>query len=196
MDSPVSLKKEWVLTQEAFDRLLATLDKDREQAGQIYERLRLKLSKYFEWRGVPAADNEVDETINRVARRIEEGVEVYNVRAYFYGVARMVLAESLRTRERQPEPLDEATASETLVADDERDVSGRRSCLERCLQHLPEGNRDLILEYFRDEKAKKIERRKRIASRLGIPLNALRIRVHRIRATLEHCVHECVAQQV
>jgi hypothetical protein len=30
---------------------------------------------------------------------------------------------------------------------------------------------------------------------MGIPLNALRIRAHRIRAALKNCVKECLVQQ-
>jgi len=39
------MKKEWVLTQEAFDRLLGWLDPDRESAGEKYEAIRLRLIK-------------------------------------------------------------------------------------------------------------------------------------------------------
>ena len=45
----VSLKGEWVLTQAAFDGLLAMLDSDRDKAGEKYEFIRLKLLKYFQW---------------------------------------------------------------------------------------------------------------------------------------------------
>ena len=58
----MSLKKKWVLTQEAFNRLLASLDADCEQAGQKYERIRLKLIHYFAWRGTTFPEAEADET--------------------------------------------------------------------------------------------------------------------------------------
>jgi len=66
-------KKDWVLTKEGFDRFLATLDTDRDKAGEKYENIRLKLLKYFQWCGSVAPDIDADETINRVTRRIEEG---------------------------------------------------------------------------------------------------------------------------
>ena len=49
-------KSEWVLTQAAFDGFLATLDSDRDKAGEKYEYIRLKLLKYFQCCGsdVPA----------------------------------------------------------------------------------------------------------------------------------------------
>ena len=44
-------KKDWILTKEAFERLLALLDVDRELAGQKYENVRRKLIEFFEARG-------------------------------------------------------------------------------------------------------------------------------------------------
>lgn len=187
----MSLKKEWVLTQEAFDGLLASLDDDREQAARKYERVRQKLLKFFEWRGSALPDGEADETINRVARKIAEGADVYNLDAYFYGVARLVHAESLKERERQREAL---TLAPPPAAPEEEDpsASARRACLDACLGRLPAESRHLIIEYYQGERGRKIELRKRLAARLGIPLNALRIRAHRIRVGLEACTSKCV----
>ncbi len=195
MDSPVSLKKEWILTQQAFDRLLDLLDADREQAGQKYERIRLKLVKYFEWHRADLPDKDADETINRVARKIEEGAEIQNLNAYFYGVARLVFAESLKAREKQQEAFRHLPLIE-LPADGDLDAAQRQECFNLCLHRLPEENRSLIIEYYQGEKGGKIKRRKHLATRLGIPLNALRIRAHRIRVGMESCVSQCLGQNV
>lgn len=191
----MSVKNKESLTQEAFDLLLASLDADREQAGRRYEHIRHKLVKYFEWRGAALPDAQVDETINRVALKIASGVDVHNLDAYFYGVARLIFIESLKAREKEQEAFKQTAAAEPQTADDDDSGSAARlACLDRCLQHLPVENRDLIIEYYQEEKANKIERRKRLAARLGVPLNALRIRAHRIRVGLEACVRECMAQ--
>lgn len=195
MNPPVSTAQEWVITQEAFERLLASLDADRELAGQKYVRLRLKLVKYFEWRGAAFPDREADVTLNRVARRIEEGQEVQNVGAYCYGVARLVFSEALRAERREREALECAAQAEAQDAEADLDAKARGECLSRCLQALSEESRALIIEYYDDERGKKIERRRRLAARLGIPLNALRIRAHRIRIGLEACVRECVGRR-
>ena len=197
MDSPVSTMQEWVMTQEAFDRLLASLDADRDQAGQKYVRLRHKLVKYFEWRGVAFPDREADVTINRVARRIQEGLEVESLNAYSYGVARLVFSEVLRAQQKEREAFECAPVAEVQEEEDtDADEEARRACLDRCLQALPEDQRSLIIEYYDDEQGKKIDRRKRLAAKLDIRLNALRIRAHRIRVGLEACVRECVGQNV
>lgn len=194
MEPPVSTKQEWVMTQEAFDLLLASLHTDREQAGQLYVRLRLKLVKYFEWHGASFPDREADVTLNRVARRMVEGQEIHNLSAYCYGVARLVFSESLRAQQKEREAFECASPAEAQETETDLDKEVRCTCFDRCLQALPEENRTLIIGYYDDEKGRKIERRKSLAARLGIPLNALRIRAHRIRVGLEACVRECVGQ--
>jgi hypothetical protein len=49
-----------------------------------------------------------------------------------------------------------------------------------------------VLQYYQEEKRAKIEHRKRLAERLGIELNALRIRAYRIRAELYECIRLCL----
>jgi DNA-directed RNA polymerase specialized sigma24 family protein len=185
-------KKEWVLTKEAFDSFLARLDRDRDRAGEKYESVRLKLLKYFQWRGSDSSDAEADETLNRVARRIEEGENVYNLNGYIYGVARMVYAEGIKLRSRKQE-LDEASDLEAMpVEEEDPEVAERRKCLDRCLGHLNAEDRETITEYYQFEKGNKIEHRKKLAARIGISPNALRIKAHRKRVNLEACVRECL----
>ena len=191
VDIPVPPKKEWVLTKEAFDRFLGRLDSDRDRAGEKYESVRLKLLKYFQWRGSDACDIETDETINRVARRIEEGEDVYNLNAYIYGVAKLVHAESSRLRNRKQE-LDEASRVEAFSEEDDSESVERQACLKRCLGYLNDEDRETITEYYQFEKGKKIQNRKKLAERFGITLNALRIKAHRHRVNLEACVRECL----
>ena len=192
MDSPTSFKKEWVLTKEALDNFLARLDVDRDRAGQKYEGVRLKLLRYFQWCGAVAPDVEADETINRVARKIEEGENVYNLNAYIYGVARLVNAESLKIRTRNQQIGDEVHEIEAPGLDDDPDAAQRRGCLDRCLQCLPERSREIVIGYYQFDKGEKIDHRKQLAAKLGMTLNALRIAAHRIRVNLESCVRECL----
>src|SRR5215813_2559377 len=93
-----------MVTQQAFDGLLICLDSDRQRAAEKYEILRCKLVKFFEWRACAVlAVDLADGTIDRVARRIEEGEQVQNVSNYAYGVARMVYLENLRELNRADE---------------------------------------------------------------------------------------------
>ena len=62
------------------------------------------------------------------------------------------------------------------------------------MQRLTADNRKLVLQYYQEEKQAKIDHRKLLAEQLGIALNALRIRAHRIRASLQECVQNCVRE--
>src|SRR5882724_2197817 len=103
-------RRRWVLTQEAFDGLLASLGEDRESAGERYLEIRSNLIRFFQWRGSPFPEDHADETINRIAKRISEREEIRNPASYFLGVARMLLLEINRERIRQEQALNELTS--------------------------------------------------------------------------------------
>ncbi len=203
MERSTSLKKHWVLTQEAFDKLLACLDPERERAAEIYEQIRNSLITFFECRGSFIPENQADETINRVARRLAEGKEIYveNPATYFYGVARNVLREHWEAPGLESAALESLPPSNDLSTDpsglQERQIERyhkeqQLECLEQCLRGLPSTPRELISRYYQGESRVKIRNRKSLAESLGIPLNALRIRALRIREKLEECVESCL----
>lgn len=183
----------WKLTELAFNKLLSSLSPDREEAADRYELLRRKLIRFCESHGSIPAEDRADEIINRVARKIEEGVPIANIFSYSYGVAKMVLKEFWREgdRTRTLEQMRPPATTAARMVDDNENV--RLRCFDSCLEQLSTDNQKLLLEYYQEEQHAKIEFRRRLAEQRKIPLNALRIRVHRIRRTLEQCVKECVA---
>ena len=186
-----SQRKAWSLNQAAFDKLLVQLDVDRERAGERYEIIRLRLVKFFEWRGSVFPEDQADEVINRVARRIDEGEEVRDLKNYFYGVARLLFLETLKEHEKESAALEQMPPPQ-LDSEESGEQESRLECVEMCLRNLTDENRELIIQYYRMEKGAKIENRKAMAERLGIPLNALRIRAHRVKAKVEECARECL----
>ena len=142
------LKKNWILTRDAFDKLLASLDADRSSAAEKYEDIRRTLVTYFEFRDVAAPEELVDETLDRVARRLDEGQEVYasNPASYFYAVARNVWREYLASPNRAASSLVDMPEGKVRAEDPsvtrERDAERaerekRLTCLERCLSAMP-----------------------------------------------------------
>lgn len=184
------------LTSESFAKLLALLDAERERAGEKYEDLRRTLIRFFEWRGAPFPEEQADETFNRVARRLDEGVEITNVGGYCYEVARIVCLEALKGKDGRREPFDETNRR---AADEDTDRAAEREilldCLEACLARLPEESRALIVEYYREEKRDRIERRKSLADALGLRREALANRAQRLRDKLEQCVRRCAGKK-
>jgi hypothetical protein len=51
--------------------------------------------------------------------------------------------------------------------------------------------RELVVDYYGGAERQRIDRRRDLAARLGISMNALAIRVCRIRGALETCVDVC-----
>jgi RNA polymerase sigma factor (sigma-70 family) len=178
------------LTAEAFERFLSCLDADSDRAGTQYETIRRKLVKSFDWRGAHFPEECADETINRVIRKLESGESIRDIPTYCYGMSRFVFLETLRKPDYRRVSLDEL--SSVAAPPDEEEESGERDCFERCLSELPAEGRQLILQYYQDEKRHKINNRQAMANRLGIPLNALRSRVQRIKDKLEQCVAGCI----
>jgi DNA-directed RNA polymerase specialized sigma24 family protein len=194
-------KKDWVLTPEAFEKLLACLDGDRSRAAERYENIRRKLVSFFRWRDCSRPEDFADRTIDRVARRIAEGTDLQgkDPYVYFHGVALNVLREHWRSPEPKFEVLEEGSPSQPIShtpaqSQDtgEWEDGPRLDCLDRCLRDLSEESRNLLVQYHQKERRAKIDARREIAEKLRIPLNALRIRVHRLRAALRACVAECV----
>jgi DNA-directed RNA polymerase specialized sigma24 family protein len=188
------LKKEWVLTSEAFGKLLARLDPDPERAGEKYETLRRMLVRFFEWRGALFPEEHADETLNRVTRKIEEGLEIKDLSSYCYGVARLLYLETAKSpdsRRATIGELDAVVGTQPEATTDEQ----RLRCFEHCLESLPADSRLLITEYYQHERREKIAGRKDLAARLAIPINALRSRATRIRERLESCVKDCMGKK-
>lgn len=187
-----SRRKEWSLNQPAFDKLLAHLDADRERAGEEYETIRRKLVRFFEWRGSAFPEDHADQVINRVARKFDEGEEIRDLKNYFYGVARLLFLETLKEQDKKAAALENLPQART-DSEEVDESEPRLECLEQCLGGLSAENRELIIQYYRKEKGEKIESRRAMAQRMGIQLNALRIRAHRIKTKIEECINDCMS---
>jgi DNA-directed RNA polymerase specialized sigma24 family protein len=174
------------VTPEKFAGFLAWLDPDTERAGDAYERLRFQLTTFFSRRQSLHPDELADETINRVILKCaEETIE--NKSAYCYGVAKNVYRESLR-KERAQVDIDDVSIAAPLP----EEPAFSDDCLDKCLAKLPPNNRELILEYFSEDKQQKIELHRRLSKSLATSQTALRMRVMRIKQTLTICVRECM----
>jgi DNA-directed RNA polymerase specialized sigma24 family protein len=193
LDGQDHARQKWTLTQDSFDRLLIALGGNRDSGGEKYLEIRSNLTRFFEWRGCSFPEDHADETFNRLARKIDEGEEILNPAGYAMGVARLLLLEILKSKQREQTALNEiGTASEAYVAAD--DGEDRLDCLRNCLQGLSPDNRELILQYYQGEKGEKIQNRKKLLEQLGVPVNTLRMRALRLRERLQGCVEECLSR--
>ena len=184
-------RRNWALTQEAFDKLLTSFGEDRDSAAKKYLEIRNNVVRFFEWRGCPFPEDHADETINRVAKRLAEGEAIENPSGYCMGVARMLLLEINKERAREQRAMGEMAYSQ-VAPSDASESEKHIECLRSCLQGLPADSRELIVEYYQGEKGTKIKNRKNLVERFGIPVNTLRMRALRLREKIRACVEDCL----
>jgi len=192
---PWSAMKLRSISSSQFENFLRRLSPDRDEAGRQYEQLRRRLIALFTYRKCAEPDALADETLDRVALKIEglapPGAAADAAR-FAFGVAWNVARESFHAPRTPlslsdtPEPPDPAPPFDDRLADDVL-----RRCLQSCLRRLTAPDRELVLQYFRKEKRAKIEHRLALAMRLQITPNALRLRVSRITSSLRDCTSLC-----
>ena len=178
------------ITADSFARLLERLDADVDRAATEYERLHRALVRFLDWRGASSPEECADEALDRVARRLEEGVPVESVRNYAYGIARLILLE--RQRAPMTSSLDEVAEVAAVSGWQADDDVALRACFGKCLETMAAEDRSVIVQYYDGEGRVKIMNRRRLAAALDVSENALRIRVRRFRDKLERCVETCV----
>ena len=170
-----------------FHQLLERLDADPARAAAEFERLRRTLCKFFDWRGATSPEDAADETLERLARKLEEEVAVQDIPAFAHGIARLVLHESQRKEAKQTSLDGMELPAPAVTEAPESDVLLQH--LRFCLAALPRDGRDLLLAYYASgDGAPKIEGRQRLADQFRLSGNALRSRVQRLRDRIEECV--------
>ena len=167
------------LTRDAWDRFLRALAPEASLAASRYEELRHRLIALYRWRGLASPEDLADEAFDRVAHRLARGsIAEAEVGACLYAVARRIAWQASRSRSRE-QPLDPTAAPEVPAMSDSDDPLAR---LCECLDELPRTERQTLLAYEAGPRTERVRRRKALAAELGIPINALRVRVHRLRA--------------
>lgn len=204
MDTPPTAKQSWVLDEDAFNRLLWSLAADRRQAATLYENIRQKLITFFRCHSCLSSEDCADMTMDRVARKISEGIELNPDKpfGFFFGVANNILHEYRAKQARLPidlasnSPVEGFPQNSHETGQPEEEIARQVQCLEQCLEELTPVNRRLILEYYQGQTVVKIKNREKLAKQLGIPINALRIRALRVRKKLKHCIDHCREQSL
>jgi DNA-directed RNA polymerase specialized sigma24 family protein len=199
-DKTLQRRGEWTLTKDSLKRLFNWLDKGVGSDGVAYVEMRRRLSEYFARKNCPTADDLADETLTRVARRLEEeDINLVETPArYCYIVARFVFLEHLReTRAhsmlaRSGNVALQPSAPSVVAGAETTDVREKLlACLEKCIHELDPLNRRIITRYYIGSERVKIDNRRELADSLGLSVNALAIRACRIRSRLEACVRRC-----
>ena len=169
--------------EQALLEFLGTTESDLDHE---YQRIRRKLVHFFVYRGCSDFEELADKTIFEVVKDCGKvaGSYVGDPMLWIYGVAKNVLRASRRTPPTMPLMPD---------PDPPEEKEARDGCLRRCMEdRLDAPDREMIVQYYRGEKRKKIENRKRLALLLNTTENGLRLKAHRIRNGLRDCVSLCL----
>jgi DNA-directed RNA polymerase specialized sigma24 family protein len=175
------------LGRSGFENLLRCLDQDREQAGVKYEEMRRQLMEFFTWKRCIPEEDLADQTLDRVARRLESA-PVQNLSAFVRGVAKMIVLEVCRRP--RPVGLESLRPGDYLVTAHaeifiiEREEKRRRAeCLRKSILDLSPADRELFLgyRYCSQGRANKVQ----LARRFGFTEKGLRTRAHRVRRKVE-----------
>src|SRR5258708_30518343 len=137
-------KRNWAPIETSFSNLLNWLDQGVDSGGQGYVDIRHRLVRYFDRKNCHAAGDLADETLNRVARRLQEEGCINGVvpAQYCYIVGKFVLLEHLRHQEQNNVAFDEAGLASPRAGIDVDPAPNS----EESLQSL-----DLCLEQLRPE---------------------------------------------
>ena len=174
--------------------LLTWLNPNREKAWEKYQTIQETLVKIFTWRRCRNAEDLMHEVINRVEQKVPDLIGKYDgdPARYFYGVAKNVVHEYQRAKSRFSElQEDDASTDAPLISDDEsNEIDERQQALGYCLERLSESDRNIVLSYYQYDQKTKLTDRKQLARERGLTINALWIRVSRIRSSLADCIRE------
>jgi DNA-directed RNA polymerase specialized sigma24 family protein len=183
--------------ENTLRRLLEMLDPDPASAALEYKRLHERVSRYFEWNSVEDPTALADEAMDRLADRasrsdVEEGAPIQNASAFLLGVARLLLQEDLRRRQKKVVAAREWSAREH-TSGNEAEIMDR--ALAHCLAGMPADRRTLLEQYYAHSGSEKIQRHQKLAQDLGPTLNALRNRASRARRELEEEIRAYLDRQ-
>jgi DNA-directed RNA polymerase specialized sigma24 family protein len=163
-----------------------------EQRAKRYLEIQSRLARLFAWRGCYEEDELARIALDRARMKwadTRDAVEPSSMHkpnpvGFVCSFVRFVFLEWIAKQA----PI-EVPPVENRSLEDEI----RLSCLDSCMAgRLTPAERELILEYYQDEKGTKIDHRKKIAEAHKTSANALRIECHRIRRRLRECMVRCV----
>lgn len=181
---------------ERFDDLLAWLNPDRNLAIAAYLNLRHALTRIFAWNRCADPEGMTDEVVDRVVRQIDYLRDTYegNPKLFFYAVANNLIKEYQKKVKPHVSIEDIELAVDPPQELDEEIPDVREECLRTCLRKLSKEKRELIVSYYSKEKQAKIIHRAEMARQLGVSIEALRVRMRRIRGDLQECIERCLDQ--
>jgi DNA-directed RNA polymerase specialized sigma24 family protein len=177
------------ITREDLVGLLGRLADDANEAAKKYEEVRRGLINFFLFRGCSDSEYLADETITRVAAKLQviETDEKFKFDDYFYSFANRIYLEEYRKRKKFV-PVYDITGMTAPEKESDSDVF----CMQKCLAKHPPDERTLLIKYYNFEKSGRAERRRRLAAELETDITSLQTKISRLRKILRECLKICL----
>ena len=181
------MKRERDPTPEEFEKFLAWLDSDPDEAARKFERIRTRLIQIFVSRGCIDAEMLTDEVLNRVCVRIDQvKINYPDPLRCCVGFVDNVHREYFREQRKQENPICPPSPRPPV------ELEMEDLCLNECLDNLPKSDRELVVRYFHGEKSIRIAGRKKLAEERMLTSNALRIQAFKQRKKFIVCFNACI----
>ncbi len=178
-------------TTNDFESLLSWFSENRELAGEMYEKIRVGLIRYFYFKGCKNGEDLADETINRVTKKLSSlDFSAQNKPAtIFYGFAQNVALEELR-KDKLKVPIDPNFREKTQDSKEPK-----FNCLDECLKNLPTADETLLRQYYEKSKSEKAHHRQKLAKDNNLSEVNLHVKLHRLRKTMRNCIEICMRKK-
>ena len=179
------------LNSELFTSFLRKLSPDgaEKERCEIYLKLQDRLINFFTIKGITDPAGATYETIDRAIVNIGAGAVVPDVTRYCFGIARHIASEKYRILQRETSAF---RAFVDAVNNSCSELVDRiYTALKPCFEQLNESERQLLVRYFGEaEGESRAERRRQLAKTKDTSMQALRLRVMRLRKDLANCVEK------
>lgn len=154
-----------------------------------YNELKKTLVKYFQLKGDNDPETAADLTLDRIADKMTQGVEIDNLKKYSVAVARFIFLERLNQADRERNAADEFYSDKIIGQTGDDQMNEQMQRWRECFQALSAEERHLLKNYFAEMPFSELnERRAEICAENRISLNNLRLKIFRLRQRLDKCV--------
>lgn len=186
------------MTEEEFECFLNWLDADREAAALRYEKLRGSLVAYFAKRQCVAAEDLADDVLNRAMEHsLKQTALLFNKPLpYVFGIARNVYRQHVNKQFGMNGVVDwrALPSGDFSLENEEKERISR--CLRHCMQKLKRKDHRAFVLYYLKETDAKDQFRLHLAGEFGLTINAMRLKMMRLRETLRGCISDCLQNTI
>ena len=179
-----SRSSRWELTQETFEVLLRSLHLEEEAAVERYRRLHGRLVLFFMRHRSYHPEDLADQVVNRLARKLSEGLSIENIEAFALGMARLVVREEQARSLRERNCYLELCRNESVAQRTSNERENSYQSMENQLATLPVSQKSMLERYHEGEGIRRIRERQKLAEEMGLSIGTLRKRVFDLQAML------------